>query len=73
MKWYYIVLIVCVIIGPFDALYMYIKAQKRKEALKKKQGIGNQKDVREIDHSDDRPSDPHTSDISGNKKQPPSV
>lgn len=36
MKWYYIVLIVCVIIGPFDALYMYIKAQKRKEELKNK-------------------------------------
>ena len=36
MKWYYIVLIVCVIIGPFDALYMYIKAQKRKEELMKK-------------------------------------
>lgn len=36
VKWYYIVLLVCVIIGPFDALYMYIKAEKRKEALKKK-------------------------------------
>lgn len=40
MKWYYIVLLVCVIIGPFDALYMYIKAQKRKDELKKK---GNKK------------------------------
>ncbi len=36
MKWYYIVLLICVIIGPFDALYMYIKAQRRKEALKKR-------------------------------------
>ena len=36
VKWYYIVLLVCVIIGPFDALYMYIKAEKRKEELKKK-------------------------------------
>ena len=36
MKWYYIVLLVCVIIAPFDALYMYIKAEKRREALKKK-------------------------------------
>ena len=36
MKWYYIVLLICVIIAPFDALYMYIKAEKRKEAVKKK-------------------------------------
>ena len=36
MKWYYIVLLICVIIGPFDALYMYIKVQRRKEALKKR-------------------------------------
>lgn len=36
MKWYYIVLLVCVIVGPFDALYMYIKSEKRREALKKK-------------------------------------
>jgi len=36
VKWYYIVLLICVIIGPFDALYMYIKAQRRKEALKKR-------------------------------------
>ena len=36
MKWYYIALLVCVIIAPFDALYMYIKAEKRKDDLKKK-------------------------------------
>ena len=36
MKWYYIVLLVCVIIAPFDALYMYIKAEKRRDALKKR-------------------------------------
>ena len=36
MKWYYIVLLICVIIAPFDALYMYIKAEHRKEALKKR-------------------------------------
>lgn len=34
MKWYYIALLVCVIIAPFDALYMYIKAERRKDALK---------------------------------------
>ena len=39
MKWYYIMLLVCVIIAPFDALYMYIKSEKRKEALKKKKQV----------------------------------
>ena len=38
MPWYYIVLIVCIIIGPFDALYLYIKAQKRKDKSKKHKG-----------------------------------
>ncbi len=38
MPWYYIVLIVCIIIGPFDALYLYIKAQRRKEKGKKDKG-----------------------------------
>ena len=36
MPWYWIALIVCLVIGPFDALYLYIKAQKRKEAMKRK-------------------------------------
>ena len=36
MKWYYILLLVCLVIGPFDALYMYIKAAKRRDALKKR-------------------------------------
>jgi hypothetical protein len=36
MKWLYIALLVSVIIAPFDALYMYIKSEKRKDALKKK-------------------------------------
>ena len=31
MPWYGYVLIACMVIGPFDALYLYIKAQKRKE------------------------------------------
>ena len=38
MPWYYIVLIVCIIIGPFDALYLYIKAQRRKDKSKKDKG-----------------------------------
>ena len=31
-----IALLVCLVIGPFDALYMYIKAEKRRDALKKR-------------------------------------
>lgn len=37
MPWYYIALIICLIIGPFDALYLYIKAQKRRDELRKRQ------------------------------------
>ena len=37
MRWYWIALIVCLVIGPFDALYVYIKAQRRKDELKKKE------------------------------------
>lgn len=36
MPWYWIVLLVCLVIGPFDALYVYIKAQKRRDELKRK-------------------------------------
>ena len=35
MPWYWIVLLVCIVIGPFDALYLYIKAQRRKDARKR--------------------------------------
>lgn len=41
MKWYYVVLLVCVIIAPFDALYMYIKAERRRDALKKRKHDGD--------------------------------
>lgn len=41
MKWYYVVLLVCVIIAPFDALYMYIKAERRRDALKKRKRDGS--------------------------------
>lgn len=41
MKWYYVVLLVCVIIAPFDALYMYIKAERRRDALRKRKRDGN--------------------------------
>ena len=36
MAWYWIVLLACLVIGPFDALYLYIKAEKRKDALRRK-------------------------------------
>ena len=36
MKWLYIALLVSVVIAPFEALYVYIKSEKRKDALKKK-------------------------------------
>lgn len=41
MKWYYVVLLVCVIIAPFDALYMYIKAERRRDALRKRKRDGD--------------------------------
>ena len=41
MPWYMIALLVCLVIGPFDALYVYIKAQKRRDALKRKQQEGD--------------------------------
>ena len=40
-------LIACMVIGPFDALYLYIKAGKRRDALKKQreeQESGKQKE-----------------------------
>ncbi len=38
MPWYGWLILACVVIGPFDALYMYIKNEKRREALRKKRG-----------------------------------
>ena len=42
MPWYGYLLLLCLIIGPFDALYLYIKAEKRREERKKrgKDGTG---------------------------------
>ena len=34
MPWYYVVAILCLIIGPFDALYLHIKAERRREKLR---------------------------------------
>ncbi len=36
VPWYGWLILACVVIGPFDALYMYIKNEKRREALRKK-------------------------------------
>ena len=36
MPWYLIALLVCAVIAPFDALYMYIKSERRKEELRRK-------------------------------------
>ena len=35
MPWYGWLMLACVVIGPFDALYLYIKNQKRREKIKK--------------------------------------
>ena len=37
MPWYAIALLVCIVIGPFDALYLYIRAQRRREELKRRE------------------------------------
>lgn len=37
MRWYWIALLVCLVIGPFDALYVYIKAQKRRDEWKRRE------------------------------------
>ena len=36
MPWYYIVLLICLVVGPFDALYMYIKAGRRRDELRRR-------------------------------------
>lgn len=37
MPWYVILALVCVVIAPFDALYMYIKASRKRDALRKEE------------------------------------
>lgn len=36
MPWYLVALLVCAVIAPFDALYVYIKSERRKEEMKRK-------------------------------------
>ena len=42
MPWYYILLLICVVIAPFDALYMYIKAGRRREELRRRSKKGEE-------------------------------
>ena len=44
MPWYLIALLCCVVIGPFDALYLYIKSERRREARKKAKRDGKNED-----------------------------
>ena len=37
MPWYWILVIVSAIVGPFEALYVYNKARKRREQLQKQE------------------------------------
>lgn len=36
MPWYLVLALICMIIAPFDALYLYIKAERRKDERRKK-------------------------------------
>lgn len=44
MPWYLIALLCCAVIGPFDALYLYIKSERRKEARRKAKRDGKNED-----------------------------
>ena len=35
MPWYWIVALICLVIGPFDALYLHIRAEKRRDAIRR--------------------------------------
>lgn len=36
MSWYMWVFLICLVIAPFDALYLYIKAERRRDALRRR-------------------------------------
>ena len=40
MPWYVLVLLFGLIVAPFDALYLYIRAEKRRDALKRRKKDG---------------------------------
>lgn len=37
MPWYVILLLISIVVGPFDALYLYNKAWKRRQRLRQDQ------------------------------------
>lgn len=43
MPWYCIVLLVCLVIGPFDALYLYIRAGRRRDEIRRREKQEGQK------------------------------
>ena len=47
MPWYWIVALVCFIVAPFDALSMHIRADRRREALKRKKAEKEKQGKRE--------------------------
>ena len=49
MPWYWILLIVSVIVGPFDALYLYNKAWKRRQKRKEEASSPAQENQAEED------------------------
>ena len=38
VPWYMWVFLACMVIAPFDALYLYIKAERRRDRLRRRQG-----------------------------------
>ena len=44
MPWYMIALLICLVIGPFDALYVYIKAERRRDELRRRQAGAREED-----------------------------
>ena len=55
VPWYVIVALICAIIAPFDALYMYIKNEKRKDALRRKREADRERDSNENRGGENRP------------------
>ena len=44
MPWYMILLLICLVIAPFDALYLYIKAERRRDELRRRQAEHRQEE-----------------------------
>lgn len=36
MPWHWILLAICLVVGPFEALHQYIRLEKRRDELKRK-------------------------------------